>query len=114
NRFDHTAPASTWQYNLLDQTPPIITSLFPASGATIRNLGEVRVTFSEDVAGVDAADLLLNGQPATNVFRVGSGPFVFQFPPAGVGTASVTWEANHGIVDFGVPPNAFAPVSWNY
>src|SRR5690349_3688529 len=85
NRFNQTAPSSKWQYTLVDQIPPTISGLFPPSGATVRSLGEVQVTFSEDVAGVDAVDLLLNGQPATNIFKVGSGPFIFQFPAAATG-----------------------------
>ncbi len=114
NRFDHTAPAASWQYNLLDQIPPVISNLFPAPGAAVRALSQVEVTFSEDVAGVDAADLLMNGQPATNVIKAANGPYTFQFAAPDPGPVQMTWAAGHGIADLGTPANAFAAGTWSY
>src|SRR4029434_1646984 len=36
NPFDATAPSASWQYQLVDATPPTVASLFPAPGATVR------------------------------------------------------------------------------
>src|SRR5205823_5950575 len=60
NPFDATAPGSTWMYDLQDVVPPTVVSLFPPAGATVPSLGQVEVAFSEEVSGVDAADLLVN------------------------------------------------------
>ena len=114
NRFDETAPSASWQYNLVDLTAPTLTTIFPAPGAAVRAVSQVELTFSEDVQGVDAADLLMNGQPATNVIKIPAGPFIFQFPPPSPGSVQITWASNPGIADFGAPPNSFAPVTWGY
>ncbi|HTD86342.1 MAG TPA: lamin tail domain-containing protein, partial [Candidatus Binatia bacterium] len=114
NRFDETAPSASWQYYLADLTAPTIATIFPAPGAAVRAVSQVELSFSEDVQGVDAADLLMNGQPATNVIKVPAGPFIFQFPPPSPGPVEMTWVANPGITDFGAPPNSFAPVAWSY
>src|SRR5206468_5846878 len=50
-----------------DATPPTIAALIPAAGATVRSLTTIEVDFSEGVAGVDASDLLINGNSATGV-----------------------------------------------
>ncbi|HKX63122.1 MAG TPA: lamin tail domain-containing protein, partial [Verrucomicrobiae bacterium] len=114
NPFNPAGPGATWQYTLIDQTPPIATLIFPAPGSTLRALSQIEVTFSEEVAGVDAADLRINGQPATSVSRNPGGPYVFQFPAAGAGNAQIQWAAGHGIADQAVPSNAFAGGSWSY
>ncbi|HKQ38067.1 MAG TPA: lamin tail domain-containing protein, partial [Verrucomicrobiae bacterium] len=114
NRFDETAPGASWQYSLIDVIPPTLASIFPTPGAALRAASQVELTFSEDVQGVDAADLLMNGQPATNVNKIANGPYVFQFPPPGPGAVAMTWASNPGITDFGVPPNSFTPVTWSY
>lgn len=114
HRFDHAAPGSSWQYDLIDQTPPTIAGLFPAAGATVRSLSQIEVTFSEDVVGVDASDLLMNNQPATNVFNTGGGPYVFQFAPPANGLVQLSWVASPGIADLALPANAFVPAGWSY
>ena len=58
-----------------DVTAPEIDARVPTTGATVRRLRQIQITFSEDVVGVDAADLLVDGAPATGV----SGA-VFRFP----------------------------------
>src|SRR5262249_22031948 len=47
-----------------DLKPPAIELLVPGPGASIRRLSQVDVTFDEEVTGVDAGDLLVNGAPA--------------------------------------------------
>jgi hypothetical protein len=114
NRFDHTAAGASWQYTLADETAPTIATLFPPAGATVRNLSQIEVTFSEDVVGVDAADLRMNGVSATNVISAGGGLLIFQFPPPSAGAVEVTWVADPAITDLAQPPHPFVPVSWSY
>ena len=114
NRFDHAAAGASWQYTLVDQTAPTILTYFPAAGATVRSLAQVELMFSEGVLGVDAGDLLMNGQPATNLVHAGGGPYVFQFPAPASGAVQMSWAASPGIVDTAQPPNAFVPVNWSY
>jgi len=63
--------------------PPSITQIIPRPGATVRNLRQIEVVFDEPVQGVDAADLRVNGTPATDLVRVSSDDYVFIFsdPP---------------------------------
>ncbi|HEY2953615.1 MAG TPA: lamin tail domain-containing protein, partial [Verrucomicrobiae bacterium] len=92
--------------------PPVVAQLNPPAGATVRYLAQVEVTFSEPVMGVGAADLLVNGQPATNVTGILAGPYVFQFAPAPNGAVHLSWSASHGITDRAGIPNPFAGGSW--
>src|SRR5439155_26550068 len=61
NDFDATRPSSTWNYALVDLTPPTIANIQPPAGATVTNLTQIAITFSEPVSGVDARDLRING-----------------------------------------------------
>jgi lamin tail-like protein/Big-like domain-containing protein/CotH protein len=112
--FDSLAPSASWQYNLTDRLPPTVARLNPAVGATVQALDEVSVTFSEPVWGVDAADLLVNGSPATAVSGSGTGPYKFTFTAASNAVVQMSWAASHGIKDFATTPNAFAGGSWTY
>lgn len=114
NAFDANGPGATWLYNLVDNVPPTVSTLFPAAGVTVRGLSSVEVTFSEEVTGVNAADLLINNQPATNVTRIPAGPYIFQFPTPTPGTVQVRWANTHGIADQASSPNPFAGGSWTY
>ena len=111
------APSSLWQYDLFDRTPPRVASHGPATGATVTNLTVIAVSFSEDVTGVDASDLLVNGTPAYNLTGNGSNYSFNVFQPAS-GTVNITWSTNHGIADLAVAPNAFvrnaAGNPWNF
>ncbi|MBN2508107.1 MAG: lamin tail domain-containing protein [Verrucomicrobia bacterium] len=90
----------------------------PLPGATIGVLTNIRVSFSERVINVDAADLLVNEIPATNVW--GDGLTVYNFavnqPPDGAVT--VRWVDAHGITDVGYPENLpfdhTVAGSWSY
>lgn len=115
--FDETSPAASWTYNLLDQTPPSIAARNPAPGSTVSNVSHISVTFTENVSGVDAADLRLNGTPALDVNGTGSN-YIFSVPQQPPGTISVTWNPNHNIVDLAAIPNAFnhaaAGATWSF
>jgi len=114
NRFDENAPGSTWQYNLIDTAPPIVAELSPPDGVGVRSLIQIEVFFSEPVAGVDAADLLINGLPASGIALLGAGKYRFTFPQPASGTVQVSWAGNHGIHDLAPTPNNFADGAWSY
>ncbi|MBE7504329.1 MAG: lamin tail domain-containing protein [Verrucomicrobiales bacterium] len=98
----------------VDQTPPVVSELIPPDRATVRELSRVEVHFSEPVQGVDAADLLVNGQPCSSVTLFAPGVFVFEFAPPAPGAVTLTWTAGHGIRDFAAAANPFAGGSWSY
>ncbi|HTD88506.1 MAG TPA: lamin tail domain-containing protein, partial [Candidatus Binatia bacterium] len=112
--FDNFAPNASWQYNLTDRVPPTVARLSPAAGATVQSIDQVSVTFSEPVWGLDAADLLINGAPASDVNGSGMGPYKFSFNAISNGTVQLSWAAGHGIKDFASTPNNFAGGSWSY
>jgi hypothetical protein len=98
----------------IDTTPPTIASLIPPATSIVQSLFAIEVLFSEPVQGVQASDLLINGQPATNISFGVPGQFVFTFPPPPTGAVTVAFAASHGITDMAVVPNAFAGASWTY
>ena len=110
--FDPRGPGARWLYELYDPTVPRLTSTYPAAGATVRQLDRAEVVFSREVTGVDAADLLLNGQPATNVLGAGAGPYLFEFSQGLSGEAVFAWAHGHGITDQASDPVAFGGGSW--
>lgn len=99
-----------------DPTPPTIASVTPTPG-TVNGLSQITVVFSEPVNGVNAADLLINGQPATSMSG-GNDTYTFSFTQPAYGAVQISWIAGHGITDFGIPANSFnaiAPGStWQY
>ena len=86
-----------------DNSPPKVTAFDPPPG-NVGMLREVTVQFSEDVTGVDADDLWLNGDPAVQL-RGGSSRWTFTFAPGNFHEATLSWNPNHGIVDVARPPN---------
>jgi len=96
--------------------PPTVVSQSPLPGP-VTSLREVTITFSKAMAGVNAADLLLNGVPATEVNGAGD-TFTFVFTPTSPGGAAISWSPAHGITDTFTPPNPFnhtAPgTTWQY
>jgi hypothetical protein len=101
-------------YATPDIGAPQVTLLLPAAGAAVRQLTTVEVGFDEPVNGVEAADLLLNGSPATNVTAVTPSQFVFRFPQPATGIVQVAWTAAHGIRDWSSLSNRFTGGSWSY
>ena len=102
-----------------DTGTPSIAAIHPVPDR-VTQLTEVTVTFSKSVLGVDAADLLINGQPALAVDSVGENGdawrFIFAEPT--YGTVAVSWAAEHGITDRYTPPQGFdttqATAGWKY
>lgn len=114
NPFNPAAPGNTWNYTVVDLTPPAIAALVPPIGATVTSLGQIQVTFNEPVKGVDAVDLTINGAPASEVTALSPSQYSFQFPPAAAGPVNVAWAAGHGITDLAPTPNPFGGGSWTY
>jgi hypothetical protein len=112
--FDGSAPGAQWDYINTDTTPPTVIDLNPAPGSLVYLLQDVRVAFSEAVRGVDASDLLLNGQTAFNVITQSPSAYVFQFTPPRPGSVQMAWADGHGITDLAPVANAFGGGSWNY
>ncbi|MBM3848224.1 MAG: hypothetical protein FJ405_18300, partial [Verrucomicrobia bacterium] len=112
NGFDAKAPGSTWVYDLADILPPVVRRLYPAAGSSVRSFTQLEVSFSEVVAGVEAADLLVNGQPATNLMIFPGGNLLFQFPQPAAGLVALQWRNGHGITDLATPALAFGGGSW--
>ena len=98
----------------VDTQPPSVATLIPSATATVRDLRQIEVDFSEAVTGVNATDLLINGSPATNAVVYGPDQYVFQFPQPATGRVEVAWAGAHGIRDLASTPNVFPGGSWNY
>ncbi|MBN2505174.1 MAG: lamin tail domain-containing protein [Verrucomicrobia bacterium] len=113
--FAGTGPGETALYTLVDTLAPAVVARHPFPGATLAALSEIRVLFSEPVGGVDAADLLANGQPASRVTGSSRGPYTFEFVPLTVpGAVHLAWATSHGIHDFSAAQNALASSPWTY
>lgn len=112
NSFTHSGLDSVWSYFLIDQTAPILVGTVPSRGATVRALDSVTVLFSEPVQGVEAADLQINGIPATGLSTLAASQYLFTFPTPPAGIVQITWSNNHGITDQALKPNSFANSDW--
>lgn len=91
--------------SLAQADPPTVTDVTPPPGE-VNSLAEITVTFSEEVTGVDASDLSINGTPATGVTQDGNS-YTFAFATFPLGQAVVAWNFLHGIVDTEDPANPF-------
>jgi hypothetical protein len=98
----------------VDTAAPTVAGLIPPAGATVPSLTYVEVHFSEDVSGVEAGDLLINGVPATDVTIFNSSQYVFEFSQPPNGTVQLAWSASHDIRDLAGTPNSFAGGNWTY
>ncbi len=95
-----------------DLAPPHLESRIPRPGITVRSLTQVRAVFSEPVAGIDAADLVVGGVPAATLVGAGAGPYVFGFPQPAPGEIAIAWAPAHGIRDGAETPNVFEGDPW--
>ncbi len=83
---------------------PTVATQAPLAGATVTNLTTITVTFSENVHEISPGDLLVNGVPATAVNAQHSrSNYTFTFPQPPYGPVTITWAADHGILDYGWP-----------
>ncbi len=87
-------------------SPLSVIDTFPEPGA-LHEFNSVEIHFSDSVTGVDAADLLANGFPCSDVRRVSPDVYVFTLPTLPLGNIDLTWKPGTGITDFSDPPNSF-------
>ncbi len=102
--------SGAWTYTLVDNVAPQLLERAPFAGALVSQLTQIEVLFNEPVVGVNAADLLINGQPAASVTGAETGPYVFTFAPPAAGTVNFSWAGGHGITDLAA--NAFTGGGW--
>jgi hypothetical protein len=114
NRLNDLGANTLWEYSLIDTVPPTVIAINPLPGATLSHFTQVAVTFSEPVAGVNASDLRVNGQPAGQVSGDGVRSYNFVFDAPAPGMVSLSWAASQGIHDLAASPNAFGGGSWSY
>ena len=98
----------------VDVTPPRVAALIPPPGSRERTLTRLEVRFSEGVGGVEAADLRINGIPATNLVASGADNYRFLFAEPATGAVQVAWAPNHGVTDLSAYSNAFAGGAYTY
>jgi hypothetical protein len=120
--FNNNLPSSDLRFDaalrlVRVELPPAMAAVSPAPDASLSSLSQVRVTFTKPVFGVDAGDLLINGQPATVL--QGACPtnvFTFGFTQPSPGWVQLWWSDQHGIVDSnGVAFDASAAAArWTY
>jgi hypothetical protein len=98
-----------------DTQPPAIQTITPSPATTLSSLTQISVGFSEAVLGVDAEDLLINGEPALSL-SVSGNIYTFTCSTPGPGFVSVYFDVDHGITDqAGNPFDESAPgATWSY
>lgn len=101
-------------YYAPDVSGPVMILRYPSPGSLVQTLSSIEVAFDEPVNGVDAGDLRINSQAATNVVMVTPSQFVFTFPPPPTGVVQAAWAPGHGIRDFSSASNAFAGGNWSF
>ncbi len=94
---------------LKDAIRPRVLSLDPGPGSTLENFTALSVTFSEPVAGVVAAHLLVNGIGARSVSALPPATYRFEFVQPAYGPVTVGWDIRQTITDLAEPPNRFEP-----
>ena len=93
---------------------PRIASTDPPKSSVRSGLPSVKVTFSTDVTGVDAADLTVNGSPATAVEVLSAREYRFTgYTAPGSGLVDVVLVAG-GISELGCTGLPFAGDAWTY
>jgi len=98
----------------VDEAPVVVVTEPPQSGF-IQQLSFIAIGFNENVSGVNAGDLLINGVAATNVVQNSPRDYTFQFPSPPTGAVSVAWAANPAISDIDGLPTPFVPGGpWTY
>ena len=95
-------------------SPLVMDLVTPAFDSTLASLTFINVVFSDDVVGVDAGDLLVNGVPATTLSVVSGREYQFNFAQPSAGAVAISWAAGHGIVDQATGSNHFAGGTWSY
>lgn len=106
NRLDLNNPNTSWRYDIVDDLPPEVLGVHPLPGTEVSSLEFIDILFSESIDGLDAGDLLYNGESALSVSGAGAGPYRIELPEIQPGPVELRWIENHGIVDLSDSPNA--------
>ena len=88
---------------------PTVQVLSPTPGSTVATLSQIAVSFSEPVTGLEAHDLLINGEPAADVEVSGGTVYTFTCTAPLPGFVSVYFDVDHGITD--LTGNAFNEIA---
>jgi len=100
---------------VIDTSPPTVIDTQPAPESLVFDLSFITFEFDSDVTGVNASDLLINSEPATNILVISPRQYTFYFPRPATGTVHVAWSPNAGITDTTPLHNAFVPdPEWSY
>jgi hypothetical protein len=95
-----------------DSVVPAIDQITPNDQTTINALGSVAIHFNEEVSGVSAGLLTINGSPATVVTHEANGPYVFGgYADPADGTVLVAFDGT-SVID--PAANAVGATSWSY
>jgi len=100
--------------NTINTQPPVVASVTPPQGTNHVVLPSISVMFDKPVVGVTAANLTVNGSPATGLSGVPgtAGPYIFDgYAAPELGTASVILSA--GVIQ-DAEGRPFAGSSWSY
>lgn len=113
--FSHEASAaemaSIFQSGVESVTFPYIADTVPLPGQSVTSLNSADVKFSVPVTGVDAADLMVNGIPATGLEVIDARNYRFTFSAPPQGDVHFSWAAAHGIA--GLNEVAAQPAPWS-
>jgi hypothetical protein len=116
--FNGAASSNIWSYTLADVVAPTVLSKVPGAGSSLTNLTQITVNFSENVTGVGAGDLLINGSPASGLAVNSGSSYTFSFAQPAAGTINISWIVGHGITDTSPSANAFNATgpgaTWSY
>jgi len=96
------------------QEGPYVINVTPVPESTVVELPFINVIFNDNVFGINASDLLINGAAASNIVTNNPNDYTFYFPAPPNGTVQVAWAPNHGITGYQQPPDPFAGGSWSY
>ena len=97
----NSAGAATSQVATITVTVPVaptVVTLVPAAGSTVTNFTQLQVIFSENVQGVQADALLIDGSLGLTVSGSGSN-YLFTFAQPSPGIVAIDWDPDSGITD---------------
>lgn len=97
-----------------DEEDPEVQVVVPEAGSVVPELTSIEVQFSEAVTGVEAADLQVNGQGATDYRLLAPGQYLFTVMPPPPGPVSVGFRVGHGIRDLSSLGRPLVPTNWTY
>ena len=114
NPLRETANSNRWTYTHADDNPPYVKRTNPPAGLTVKSLDAVEVEFSMNVSGVDANDLLINGQPAQSVTKISDSRYRFALTQAPSAEVKISWDLYPEITGTNPFKKTFAPLGWFY